>query len=166
MSRLCLYYVPEPARDRWVPGDRYVRPLVRRVVRGAQRPGGLDKVFINLCLGLDKLNIEYKVNLPFKQLRRDDRVGVLGLGRTCLNGYHQSNSIVAGVGLMTHPSEWPTLCEDYPVVKYLQHSAWANNVYKPYFGSRCGIWPVGINTEEWLPAEPSGKSIDFLIYDK
>src|SRR5205823_2696201 len=63
-------------------------------------------------------------------------------------------------------SEWPTFCEEYPVAKYLQHSAWANDVYKPYFGSRCGIWPVGINTEEWSSVTFSSKTVDFLIYDK
>jgi glycosyltransferase involved in cell wall biosynthesis len=66
---------------------------------------------------------------------------------------------------MTHPSEWPTLCEEYPVVTYLQHSEWANNIYKPYFGGRCAIWPVGIDTHEWTPAS-GRKETDFLIYDK
>ncbi len=166
MSRLCLYYIREPERDRWLPGDRYVRPLVRRLVRGAPRPGGVDKVFINLCLGLDKLGINYTVNLPFQQLRKDDRVGILGRGRSCLKGYNSPNPIVAGIGLMTHPSEWPNLCEEYPVVKYLQHSHWANEVYKPYFGDRCTIWPVGIDTDFWQPARLESKSVDFLIYNK
>jgi glycosyltransferase involved in cell wall biosynthesis len=67
---------------------------------------------------------------------------------------------------MTHPSEWPTLCEDYPVKRYLQHSQWANDVYRPYFGDRCGIWPVGIDTEAWTPNFGHGKDIDLLIYDK
>ena len=173
--RLCLYYRTAPETDRWLPGDRFVRPLIRRLVRGKPRPGGVDKVFINLCLGLDKLGISYEVNLPFHQLRPDDLVGILGRGRNCLNGYAQPNPIVAGIGLMTHPSEWPTLCDDFPVVKYLQHSEWANNVYKPYFGDRCAIWPVGIDTEKWKPASEKLKTetlkaeietTDFLIYDK
>lgn len=166
MSRLCLYYRTEPERDRWVPGDRFVRPLVRRMVRGAPRPGGLDKVLINLRLGLDRLGVPYEVNLPFRQLRPNDRVAVLGRGRHCLDGYAQPNPIVAGIGLMTHPSEWPTLCTDYPVVRYLQHSAWCDAVYRPYFGDRCAIWPVGIDTARWQPAPAAGKTTDFLIYDK
>ena len=165
MSRLCLYYRPPPEKDRWLPGDRHARALVRRMVRGPRRPGGLDKVFINLSRGLDQLGAEYAVNLPFVQVRPEDRVGVLGVGRHCLNGYRQPNPLVAGIGLMTHPSEWPTLCEDYPVVRYLQHSEWANNVYKPYFGSRCTVWPVGIDTEAWQPRKET-KTVDFLIYDK
>jgi hypothetical protein len=166
MSRLCLYYVPEPEIDRFLPGDRYIRPIIRRMIRGKPRPGGVGKVFINLCLGLDKLGVQYEVNLPFKQLQKSDRVGVLGRGCNCLNGYERDIPIVAGIGLMTHPSEWPTLCEDYPVVKYLQHSHWANELYKPYFGDRCTLWPVGIDTDVWKPSTSETKAIDFLIYNK
>lgn len=165
MGRLCLYYSIPPEKDRWVPGDRWVRPVVRRLVRGKPRPGGVDKVFINLCLGLDRLGIAYSVNLPYSELKSDDRVGVLGRGRHSLAGYDRPNPIVAGIGLMTHPGEWPTLCEDYPVVRYLQHSQWANDVYKPYFGDRCRVWPVGIDTDRWVPI-PRKKDIDFLLYDK
>lgn len=164
MSRMCLYYLTE--QDRWLPGDRFIRPIIRRIVRGKSRLSGVDKVFMNLCLGLDKLRISYEVNLPYRRLRSEDRVGILGLGRHCLAGYDRPNPIVAGIGLMTHPSEWPSLCQDYPVVKYLQHSKWANNVYVPYYGERCGIWPVGIDTEAWKPEATEQKTTDFLIYYK
>jgi len=166
MSRICLYYIREPERDRWLLGDRYVRPIIRRVIRGDPRLGGVDKVFINLCLGLNKLGIPYEVNLPFSKLQKHDCVGILGRGLSCLEGYKQPNLIVAGIGLMTHPSEWPNLCEQYPVVKYLQHSQWAVEVYKPYFGDRCTIWPVGIDTDIWQPTQSKTKSVDFLIYSK
>src|SRR6202035_1851384 len=104
MNRICLYYRPIPEKDRWLLGDRYVRPLVRRAVRGKPRPGGLDKVFANLCLGLDRIGIRYLVNLPFNELRADDWVGILGRDRHSLEGYSRPNRIVAGIGLMTHPS--------------------------------------------------------------
>jgi glycosyltransferase involved in cell wall biosynthesis len=73
---------------------------------------------------------------------------------------------VAGVALMTHPSEWPTLCKNYPVVAYLQHCEWANRVFEPYYGDRCRVWPVGIDTHSWRPAPPDRKRVHFLIYDK
>jgi hypothetical protein len=165
MSRICLYFRNPPDRDRWLPGDRFVRPLVQRLWRG-HRPGGLSKVFGNLRLGLDRLGISYLINPPFAVLRPDDRIGVLGIGRHALDGYDRPNPLVAGIGLMTHPSEWPDLCERYPVVRYLQHSAWTNAVYKRYFGDKCEIWPVGIDTESWLVGEPRAKQCDFLIYDK
>jgi hypothetical protein len=166
MSRICLYFVSEPERDRWVRGDRLVRPLIRRVVRGPSEPGGIDKVFINLCLGLDRLGISYEVNLPFDRLRDDDRVGVVGRCRLALQGYHRTNPVVAGSALMTHPSEWPTLCEDYPVVAYLQPCEWCNALYLPFYGDRCRVWPVGIDTYSWTPIDRGKKRYDFLIYDK
>lgn len=166
MSRICLYFVREPERDRWLPGDRIIRPLVRRIVRGPFRPGGIEKVFINLCLGLDRLGVPYEINVPFDQLHDDDQVGMFGVGRRALDGYDRALPIVAGIGMMTHPSEWPDLCESYPVVRYLQHSTWANDVYKPYYGDKCAIWPVGIDTESWTLTDPGNKELDFLIYDK
>ncbi len=166
--RLCLTYIYPPETDRWMPGDRWWRPLVRRVVRGPKRPGGLDKVYINLRLGLDRLRLPYEVNVPFDRLRPDDLVGVLGRGRQSLNGYKRRERLVAGIGLMTHPSEWPTLFEEYPVACYLQHSTWAADVYRRQFGDEaCAEWAVGIDTVAWAPkTRPQDKPIDFLIYDK
>ena len=166
MGRICITYKAEPERDRWISGDRWIRPVVRRLVRGRPRPGGIDKVFTNLRLGLDRLGIPYEVNVPFGRLRPDDLLGVLGRGRNCLSGYAGKRPLVAGIGLMTHPSEWPTLFEDYPVACYLQHSEWTASVYRRYFGNRCEIWPVGIDTESWSPPAPGVKGVDFLIYDK
>jgi glycosyltransferase involved in cell wall biosynthesis len=167
MGRICLTYTLEPERDRWFPGDRFIRPLVRRAIRGRPRPGGIDTVVINLRLGLDRLGIPYVVNLPFSRLRPDDRLAVLGRGRHCLAGYDRRRPFVAGIGLMTHPSEWPTLLTDYPVACYLQHSEWTAAVYRRYFGEKVAIWPVGIDTESWKPTARAGdKAIDFLIYDK
>ena len=166
MSRICLYYKPHPETDRWVSGDRFVRPLVRRIIRGKPRPGGVDRVFLNLKLGLDRLGLDYLVNLPFSKLRPDDRVGVIGRGRHVLEGYDRPNPIVGAIALMTHPSEWPTLCDEYPVVTYLSHCEWVNDLYRPYFGDRCMLWAVGIDTQEWAPATNVKKSVDVLIYDK
>jgi glycosyltransferase involved in cell wall biosynthesis len=165
VSRLCLYYRVEPERDRWLPGDRFVRPAVRRLVRGRPRRGGVEKVFHNLCLGLERLGVPYSVNLPFQDLRSDDHVGMLGRGRYSLEGYNRPNPVVAGIGLMSHPAEWPSLLQDYPVMKYLQHSQWTNDLYKRFYGDRCAIWPVGIDIETWKPVEIE-KDIDFLLYDK
>jgi hypothetical protein len=163
---LCLYFIKPPETDRWIFGDRYVRKFIRRIVRGKDRPGGVEKVFINLCNGLDLINKPYSINLPFNQLSPTDKVAILGVGSHCLDGYTQPNKIVAGIGLMTHPSEWKDLCTQFPVVKYLQHSDWANEVYKPYFGDRCHTWAVGIETNKWKPDTLVQKKYDFLIYNK
>lgn len=166
MRKLYLYYKREPERYRWIPGDQFPRQIIRSIVRGKSRPSGVDKVFINLSKGLDRLGISYTVNAPFREIGASDLVGVIGRGKYCLKGYNKENPLVAGVALMTHPSEWPTLCEEYPVAKYLQHSEWTNEIYKPYYGNRCDIWPVGIDTEEWNENTSVQKVDKILIYNK
>ena len=126
----------------------------------------MEKVFLNLCKSFDELQIKYDVNKPFNHIKPDEPVVVLGVGRYSLQGYQQPNPVIAGIGLMTHPSEWQDLFKDYPVAKYLQHCAWAENIYKPYFGdNNCALWPAGIDTDKWAPTNVP-KKIDVLIYNK
>jgi len=162
-----LRYFTPPETDRWVPGDRWVRPIVRRIVRGPRVPSGIDKVFLNLAAGLRKIGEPFRVNRPWREIRPGDRVGVIGRDRAALAGYDRPNPIVAGVALMTHPSEWPTLCRDYPVARYVQHCQWAIDIYRPYYGDEvCAVWPVGIDTDAWQPAPADERRCDFLLYNK
>lgn len=165
MSSLCLYYKESPLRDRWIKGDRYLRSFAKKAIREPKKVSSLQKVFNNLCAGFDRLNINYTVNKPFKNLKEDDIVVVLGRGRECLEGYDKPNKIIAGIGLMTHPSEWPTLFDDYPVSVYLQHSGWTKALYDKYYPC-CMLWQAGIDTEVWKPSESRQKSNDILIYNK
>ena len=166
MSRVCLYFRALPERDRWVRGDRHVRPLVRRAIRGPAVPGGVDLVFENLRLGLDRLGVPYEVNLPFSKLRRDDRVGIMGRGRHVLDGYDRPNRLVIGVGLLSAAIEWPTLCDDLPVAAFLQHSPWALEQYRSHYDGHLALWPAGIDVDRWYAAPASTKTVDVLIYDK
>ena len=126
----------------------------------------MERVFLNLCRSFDRLNIKYTVNKPFNQVKPAEPVVVLGTEKNALQGYHQPNPIIAGIGLMSHPNEWPNLFKDYPVAKYLQHSQWAKDIYAPYFGEdKVDIWPAGIDTDKWLPS-PQKKTVDILIYNK
>nr|WP_294794361.1 glycosyltransferase family 1 protein [uncultured Mucilaginibacter sp.] len=139
--------------------------MLRRIL-GKRKTSGVERVFVNLCKSFDELNIEYTVNKPFKNIKADEPVVVLGVGRYSLKGYTQPNPVIAGVGLMTHPNEWPTLFKEYPVAKYLQHSEWTNNIYVKHFGKEnCDIWPAGIDTQKWKPANTE-KTTDFLVYKK
>jgi glycosyltransferase involved in cell wall biosynthesis len=166
LNRINLYFRKPPLGHKWIPGDRYVVDFLRRLFK-LKKTSGLEKVFINLCKGLDELKIEYSINQPFKKIRQNEPVVVLGLGKYSLEGYHSPNPIIAGIGLMTHPSEWPDLCKTYPVARYLQHSEWANNVYIPYYGSKiCKNWPAGIDSDKWSPDSELPKKFDFLVYNK
>jgi len=166
MRKLHLYFRITPPTDRFIPGDRYILPAIRRMIKG-KKIGGIQKVFINLCKGLDELGVDYDVNLPFKKLNAGEPVIVLGSGRYALKDYSATNKIIAGIALMTHPSEWPDLFEKYPVATYLQHSEWTRDLYATHYGKdKCSIWPAGIDTKKWSPDSSVPKQFDILIYNK
>ena len=166
-GRLCIYYRRPPLPQRWFKGDQYLRAAAKWIAGKKDRPGSLEKVFTSLCQGLDRTRAPYIKNLPFRRLEKDDIAIVLGVGKGVLKGYDRLNPIVAGIGLMTHPAEWPDLFQQYPVKVYLQHSEWTAAIYRKYYGGHCDIWPVGIDTDKWQPARPTHeKDIDVLVYDK
>lgn len=165
-----IYFRKTPVGYKVIPGDRHLIRFLKRLIN--IRPiTGIEKVYLNLCKGFDELNIPYTKNLPFDQIKPEDAVIVLGdelyQGKDVLKDYHQPNRIIAGIGLLTHPSEWPDLFEQYPIAKYLQHCTWANNLYIRYYGKdRCEEWPAGVDTRKWAPNGQSDKKFDVLVYNK
>lgn len=166
MRTIHLYFRTPPLGYKLFPGDRYIISALRKLIKG-RKVSGIEKVFINLCKGLDQLKIDYDINLPFRKIKPDEPVVVLGLGKYALQGYDQHNPVIAGIGLITHPAEWPALFKEYPVTIYLQHSEWAKKIYAAHYGEKyCGIWPAGIDTQRWAPAAAIMKKFDVLIYNK
>ena len=166
LNKINLYFKKPPLGYKWIPGDRQLIYFIRKIL-GLNKVGGIERVFVNLCKGFDKLNVSYNINKEFSKIQPGEPVVVLGAGKISLQGYDQPNPVIAGIGLMTHPNEWPGLFSKYPVAKYLQHSDWTNNIYKRHFGeNNCEIWPAGIDTEHWQPGSNSKKSNDVLIYNK
>jgi hypothetical protein len=165
MARICIFF-REPQPDRWFKGDHRWRTKVRRILRGPAQIGGVKSVYLNLLKGLDQIGVSYVTNIPYQEIRGGDLVGVIGVGVDCLDGYAKKNPILAGVAVVGHPSDWPTLFEDYPVARYLAHCDWVKTVHERYYGPRIAKWAVGIDTDHWSPASASRKSVDFLIYDK
>lgn len=166
MKKIHLYFRVEPRKDRFFYGDRYLLGLIKKLFY-KKKISGVEKVFLNLCKGFDQLKINYDVNLPFKKIKPGEPVVVLGYGKYALKGYNISNPLIAGVGLMTHPNDWPDIFKEYPVAKYLQHSEWTKNIYsRHYEPDKCGLWPAGIDTEKWKPAEQPLKKYDLLVYNK
>ncbi|MBS1527503.1 MAG: glycosyltransferase [Bacteroidetes bacterium] len=165
MKRIHLYFRTPPPNDRLLPGDRHLFVLLKKLLK-KERTSGLKKVFVNLVKGFDELGLDYDINCSFKKIMPGESVVVLGDGKYALQGYDKSNKIIAGIGLMTNPAEWPDVFEQYPVAVYLQHSEWAKNIYARAFGAeRCGIWPAGIDSDKWAPGKKN-KNIDVLVYDK
>ena len=165
MSRILIYFLEKPS-DRWFKGDHKWRAKARRIVRGPDKIGGIKSVFVNLCLGLQEIGAEFTVNLPFDEIRPDDRVGIIGLGPDCLLGYAKPNPILAGVAVAEHPALWPTLFDDYPVGAYVVHCDWVKAMYEKIYGPRVLTWAVGIDANSWAPSSALHKPVDFLVYDK
>src|SRR3569623_3170072 len=101
-----LFY-QEPDPDRWFKYDRYPRRIVRELVRGKQRPGGVAMVAINLIKGLDKLGVPYRLNdFIYIQKHRDELACIIGKPQALFDREWE-NPILFGAGVYSHPIECP-----------------------------------------------------------
>ncbi|MDB5143837.1 MAG: glycosyltransferase [Mucilaginibacter sp.] len=162
---LNLFY-EEPDADRWFKYDRYPRKLIRRIIRGKQKPGGVMLIAINLMHGLDKLGIPYRFN-DYHYITEHPKEIACIIGKPhLLFDRKWDNPVILGAGIFSHPMECPDIFERYPNLKYiLVPGHWVQKMFEPYYGNKVRSWPVGIDVEKWTPAGDE-KNIDFLIYDK
>jgi len=163
---LNLFYEETPCADRWLPADRYPRKLARRILRGSVQLGGQNRVLLNLCAGLDRIKVPYRVN-DYKYAARNanEVVGIIGKPHV-LNKVEWQNPIVFGAAVYSHPSDDPDLLRRLAIRKVLVPGQWMREMCTPAWGDIVRAWPVGIDTERWSPASPQEKKIDVLLYDK
>lgn len=165
MDALNLFY-QEPDGDRWVPGDRFPRRLVRRLWRGPSRPGGQMRVFLNLCAGLDRAGISYRAN-DYRHARAHPNELCCILGkRHVLDAQAWPNPLMLGPCLHDHPVSDPELFARRRVRRILVPGEWMRRMCAPAWGERVFAWPVGIDTEFWQPDAKVGHDIDVLVYEK
>ncbi|HEY8784038.1 MAG TPA: hypothetical protein VIM16_20585 [Mucilaginibacter sp.] len=162
---LNLFY-EEPDPDRWFKYDRYPRKLVRRMIRGKQRPGGVMMIAINLMKGLDKIRIPYRFN-DYNYIKNHPEEIACIIGKPHLLFEKKwPNPVILGAGIYSHPIDCPDLFERYPNVKrFLVPGEWMRDMCEPFYGDKVIAWPVGIDTDQWK-ASVENKTFDFLIYDK
>lgn len=162
---LNLFY-EAPDGDRWLPFDRYPRRLIRRVVRGTPSPGGQTRVFLNLCAGLDRIGVQYRVN-DYRYAKRNPGVLACIVGKHfVLDKIEWKNPILFGAAVYSHPLDDPNLFERLPVKKVLVPGPWMKEMWQPHWGGAVDAWAVGINTDKWRPSNLEHKAIDVLLYDK
>lgn len=163
---LNIFY-SEPDPDRWLPFDRYPRRLIRRLVRGKPKWGGVQQVAINLLKGLDKLGVKYRFNDYAHVSRHPEEIAcIIGKPHVLFDREWQ-NPVIFGSGIYSHPLACPDLFEKYPNVKrFLVPGQWMRQMFEPYYHDKVVAWPTGIDTEQWSPFEGAVKRYDFLIYDK
>ncbi len=162
---LNLFY-EEPDPDRWFKYDRYPRKIIRRIVRGKQRRGGVMTIAINLMKGLDKINAPYRFN-DYGYIKKHPEEIACIIGKPHLLFEKKwNNPVILGAGIYSHPVECPDLFERYPNVKrFLVPGGWMRDMCEPWYGNKVISWPVGIDTNCWQP-DTAEKEFDFLIYDK
>lgn len=162
---LNLFY-EEPDGDRWLPFDRYPRRIARRLLRGPPRIWGHRRTFLNLCAGLDRIGVGYRVN-DFGHARRNPRELACIVGKPfVLDKMAWRNPILFGPATFDHPIDDPGLLERSPVRKIVLCGPWMREMWKPYWDEHIITWPVGIDTEAWRPTSASAKRFDVLLYDK
>ncbi len=161
---LNLFYA-EPDPDRWLPFDRYPRKIVRRVVRGVTSPRGQRRVFLNLCTGLRKIGIEYRLN-DYAYAKRNPSALACIVGKPfVLDMMEWKNPILLGASIYSHPVDDPQLLERRRIQRILVPGPWMEAMCRPAWGCAVTSWPVGIDSELWRPSlQP--KTHDVLLYDK
>ena len=162
---LNLFY-EEPDGDRWLPFDRYPRRAIRRLLRGAPRPGGQRRVFLNLCAGLDRIGIPYRINdYRFATNNSSELACIIGKP-FLLDKMQWRNPILFGAAGYSHPVDDINLLGRLQVKKILVPGPWMREMCRPHWGAAVDSWSVGIDTGAWRPEDPQKKAYDVLLYDK
>src|SRR5262249_39761755 len=162
---LNIFY-EEPEGDRWLPFDRYPRRVVRRLLRGKGQTGGHKRVFLNLCTGLDRIGVTYRVN-DYRRAKLNPAELACIIGKPhVLEKIEWKNPILFGAAVHSHPVDDPNLLQRLPIKKVLVPGPWMKRMCQPYWGDAVEAWPVGIDTGRWQPVDPERKTVDVLLYDK
>lgn len=164
-DRMVLNLFFEERDDRWLPGDRHIRPLLRRLVKGESFISGQRRVLLNLCAGLDRLGIRYRVN-DYRHIRKHPEELACIIGRTfVLDWFTWKNPLLLGVAMYDHPVDAPEHLKDLQVKRVLVPCKWYADMFRPHW-PHVDAWPVGIDTDLWTPTPADRKSVDVLLYDK
>ncbi len=167
ISPLNIFY-EEPDPDRWFKYDHYPRKIIRRIVRGKQRSGGVKMIAVNLMKGLDKIGVPYRFN-DYSYINKHPKEIASIIGKPhILFEKKWENPVIFGAGIFSHPADHPDLLKQYPNIKrILVPGPWIKQMFQPCYGDMVTAWPVGIDADYWQQTtQITGKKFDFIIYDK
>jgi hypothetical protein len=162
---LNLFY-EEPDPDRWLPYDRHVRRVVRRLVRGPAQPGGAERAFLNLVAGLDRLGAPYRIN-DYRHLSAHQGELACVFGKPhILEKIPSKTPILFGTSIYSHPNDDPHLPDRRVIRQVLVPSEWVRRMFSEVWPGIVSVWAAGIDTQRWTPGPAADKDVDVLIYDK
>jgi len=160
------FFYSEPDPDRWFKFDRYPRQVIRRIIRGKPRPGGVMQAAMNLIRGFQLLGIPFRYN-DYSYINKHPGEIACILGKPHLIfQYAWKNPIIFGPGTFSHPIEYPDIFKRYPnIQRIVVFGEWMKKMFQPAYGKKVIASPVGTDTQYW---DIKNKSLqfDFLIYDK
>lgn len=123
-------------------------------------------MFLNLCAGLDRLGVRYRVNDYRHAARHPAELACIVGQSHVLDKMQWKNPILFGAAVFAHPSHDPNLFERLPVKKVLLPGAWMKEMWKSHWDDAIAVWPVGIDTDRWRASVATPKRFDVLLYDK
>ncbi|MGY4604029.1 glycosyltransferase involved in cell wall biosynthesis [Bradyrhizobium sp. USDA 4474] len=122
-------------------------------------------MFLNLCAGLDRVGIPYRLN-DYGYIRKHPEELACILGRPfVLDRFAWKNPLLLGVVMYNHPVDVPAHHKAPLTQTILVPCNWYAEMCRPYWPD-VQVWPVGIETDLWTPTPAAQKSVDVLLYDK
>lgn len=165
-----LLFYQDYERDRFFPGDRFLRRLVRpgfRALHRRQKVSGFLVWYRLLVRALREAGVDVRCNDRRAARRNPDHpVGLVGYPEL-LQGWDLPNPAVLGPGMYDHPRLAPNLMRDPRFHLYLVTCDWMGRVFARQYGEeRCVPWHAGIDLAEWPDQRGEEKTVDLLVYDK
>ena len=164
-----LLFYREHETDRFIPGDRYLKRLVRPLydlLHHNQKVTGFGVSFNMLHRGL--VEAGYTVHRNDYALARANPhypIGIVG-GPILLEDWRLPNPAILGPSIYDQPGQAPGLFDDKRFQSYLCLADWMYDLFETLYRGRCVKWYAGIDTEAWPDLSGQPKDLDFVIYDK
>ena len=145
---------------------RWAARFIVRNVRRAQVWTGFYTAFRGLCTCLRQVGCDVRVN-NFTLARRHPRypIGLVGYP-SGLTQVRLPNPTLLGPGDFGFPDATASLAREARFRRMIQACPWSADLYRPHWGEKMFVWPVGIDTNAWPDLSAVPKSIDVLLYDK
>ena len=165
--RVTIWDIDLREMPRWFHGDVYFRRIARRAADHyrVRRTSGLPKVRTNLLRGLMKIGVDVDLVTTIQAPPRKGAWGVLNGPLPLLRGPLARRPVITGPGVLTWPIEWPGVFSETKVSKHLVGSDWYADFFRSHYSGPIEVWPVGIDTDKFVPAWPDSP-YSVIVYDK
>lgn len=155
--------------DRFLPGDRYLKRLVRPLynrLHHRQKVTGFGVSFEMLSRGLAEAGYVVHCNdYALARANPDYPVGVVG-GPMLLDDWRLPNPAVLGPSIYDQPGQAPDLFDDPRFRRYVCLADWMRDLFETVYRGRCVSWFAGIDADAWPDLSGGPKDLDFIVYDK